>query len=83
MPLLRKVTPSPVEDSSEEIPVLVEPKPGISDAEVAERLRGAGAEVVDIIAPGFVSALARRAALRKVAEIAFVHVKAPKQPRTA
>ena len=83
MPLFRKVTPVPIEDDSSELPVLVEPKPGVSDAEVANCLRGAGAESVNIIAPGFVSALAGRTALRRVADIAFVHVKAPKQPRSA
>jgi hypothetical protein len=83
MPLLRKVTTRAAEEDGGGIAVLIEPKPGVSDAEVAEYLRGAGAEAVDIIAPGFISALAGRATLGDVAEIAFVHVKATKQPRSA
>jgi hypothetical protein len=83
MPFLRKVTSVPDEDLADEIPVLVEPKPGFSDEDVAESLRACGSVAVTILAPGFVSARAQPRALRQVAEIAWVHLKREKQPRSA
>ncbi len=69
--------------ASDVLPVLAEPKPGVTDAEVVAYLRSVGAAAVDVIAPGFISALARRAILHDIGKIAHVHVKTLKEPRTA
>jgi len=83
MPFLKKVTSVVDEDLGEEIHVLVEPKPGFSDEEVAESLRACRGVAVTVLAPGFVSARAQRQVLRQIADIAWVHVKHEKQQRSA
>jgi hypothetical protein len=61
--------------------VTVEPLPGHTDEEVAAQLRASGCDHVQVLAPGFVSARATRAAMRDVRHIAEVQVKATKQVR--
>ena len=60
--------------------VMVEPLPGHSDEEVATALRNCGAESVEVLAPGFISAQASGACLQKVEDIAEIHPKRDSQP---
>ena len=60
--------------------VMVEPLPGHSDEEVAAALRNSGAESVQVLAPGFISAQASGACLQKVKDIAEIHPKPASQP---
>ena len=69
-------------DSDEVVPVMVEPRPGRSDEEVAKQLRDVGAQDVTIMAPGFISAEVRRTALGTIESVAYIHPKVRKQPRT-
>ena len=55
--------------------VFVEPRPGHSDEEVVSALRQNGAENVEVLAPGFISAQASGESLQKVEEIAYIHPK--------
>ena len=59
--------------------VMVEPLPGHSDEEVAAALRNSGAESVQVLAPGFISAQASGACLQKVEDIAEIHPKPTSQ----
>lgn len=68
-------------DEQDEIDVLVEPTAGHTTEEVAGALREVGAADVDVLAPGFVSARATRAALRSLEPIAIAHPKPTKAPR--
>lgn len=83
MPLLKKSTPVVAAEPDEEIAVLMEPKPGFSDEQVAESLRACGGVAVIVLAPGFVSARAPREVLEQIADMAWIHVKREKQPRSA
>jgi hypothetical protein len=70
------------DEAVERIWVTVEPRAGHSDAEIVNTLREAGAEDVEVLAPGFVSAHTDTATLGLLDEIADVHVKARKQMRS-
>lgn len=61
--------------------VMVEPLPGHSDEEVATALRQGGAERVEVLAPGFISAQASGECLQKVEDIAAIHPKRDSQIR--
>jgi hypothetical protein len=83
MPLLKKSVPVVAAESDEEIAVLIEPKPGFSDEQVAESLRARGGVAVIVLGRGFVSARAPREVLDQIADMAWIHVKREKQPRSA
>ena len=55
--------------------VLVEPRQGHSDEEVASALVRCGAENVEVLAPGFISVQASGECLQKVEDIAHIHPK--------
>ena len=82
--MIRKLTTEDglATDSDEVVPVTVEPRPGRSDEEVAKRLRDVGAGDITIMAPGFISAAVRRKSLDALELVAYIHLKARKQPRT-
>jgi hypothetical protein len=69
------------ETSNELLNVMLEPYPGQADEEVMASLQAAGAEEVQLLAPGFISAQARPAALKAIESQAHIHVKARKQLR--
>lgn len=75
---LKKQTTS--ERDHEVVPVLVEPLPGHDDAEVVGRLQAIGASRIEILAPGFVSAVVERGRFGQLEDIAQVGVKARKRP---
>lgn len=80
--LLRKVSNSETdqaEKADELLPVMLEPLPGHSDQEVVAWLTREGARDVMVLAPGFISALMRRAVLKAAEVIAYVHIKPRKQ----
>ena len=59
--------------------VLVEPRPGHTDEEVVSTLLRCGAENVELLASGFISAQASGACLQKVEDIAEIHPKPESQ----
>jgi hypothetical protein len=75
----RTLTPPALSESFQ--PVLVEPRAGHSDRDVVALLERAGAREVDVLAPGFISALLRSSAFQALAEIADVHPKPVKLVR--
>jgi hypothetical protein len=62
------------------VDAMLEPLPGHSDDEVMHLLRDGGAQEIDRLAPGFISALADRPTLEAARAVAFVHPKVAKQP---
>lgn len=66
-------------DPDTEVDVLVEPVEGHTAEEVAELLRAGGAALVEVPAPGFVSARAPRRVLDTLAGVAVVHPKPTKR----
>jgi hypothetical protein len=65
--------------ASETLPAIFEPLPGHSDAEVLDSLMKAGAENVQHLASGFISATAGRDTLKMLESIAAVHLKREKR----
>ena len=70
---------TPIEDGARVVSVLVEPRPGHSDEEVVAALKQQGAQDIDILSPGFISALVTPAAASLLSAIADVHKKVVKQ----
>lgn len=61
------------------VAAMLEPLPGHSEDEVMHLLRDGGAQEIDRLAPGFISALADRATLETARAIAYVHPKVAKR----
>jgi hypothetical protein len=62
--------------------VTLEPLPGHFDREVVSELRAVGADSIEVVAPGFVSAIAPESALDRLRAVALVHIKAEKALRS-
>ena len=78
--MIRKVTKTHGSAHDQgEISVIVEPRSGHTDEEVASALKEAGASSVDVLCPGFISASATAACLSRIKSIASVHRKTTKQ----
>jgi hypothetical protein len=69
----------PGRPGAEPVHVTVEPKPGRSDAEIAQALQHAGALEIESLAPGFLSAIVPLSHLDQLRAIAEVHPKVRKQ----
>jgi hypothetical protein len=61
---------------------MVEPRPGYSDEEVVASLQESGVSQIKVLAPGFISVRAEPCHLRNLEEIADIHSKAEKRPRS-
>jgi len=68
------------ESDRQEVPVLLEPRPGHDEGEVVGRLQALGASRIEVLAPGFVSATVERGLLRELEGIAEVGIKPRKRP---
>lgn len=63
------------------VAVTLEPRPGHTDEDVLKVLKQHGASEVEVIAPGFISAVAPGEVLRTAEAVAHVHVKPQQQMR--
>jgi hypothetical protein len=79
MPLKKRAPGSAAEDR-QRVAVMAEPLPGHDTDEVVARLRAAGAQAIDVLAPGFVSASLERRRLRALEDVAEVQIKPRKRP---
>lgn len=64
----------------ERVAVLAEPLPGHDADEVVTRMRAAGAEAIEVLAPGFVSASIERGRVGELEDVAEVGIKPRKRP---
>ncbi len=78
---LKKSDRDPAADDTTLHPVTVEPLPGHTDEEICTRLAEYGGIQIKVLAPGFISARATRASLRRLEEIANIAIKPAKQLR--
>lgn len=63
------------------LPVLIETYKEHTEEEVVGKLKEYGGEEIEILAPGFISATATRACIKKLAPLASVEVKLENLPR--
>lgn len=57
------------------ISILVEPKPGFSDENVKNVLTNFGAEEIEVLSPGFISAKIPKESMKAIEFVAYVHQK--------
>lgn len=69
-------------ESTEIVSVLVEPQPGHSDEDVVGWLRAQGAQDIEILGTGFVSARLQERVIHLISDIAIVHRKNQSQPNS-
>jgi hypothetical protein len=62
-------------DETKEYAVLIEPRPGYSDNEILDVLKNSGVSKIKILTPGFISAEATGAVLKKLHGKADIHIK--------
>jgi hypothetical protein len=67
-------------EGRQRVAVMAEPLPGHDTEEVVTRLRAAGAQAIEVLAPGFVSAALERGRLCELEDVAEINVKPRKRP---
>ncbi len=77
--MFKKLTTPREHRDESSVPVMVEPRKGITDQELMQKLENSGAEHVKLVAPGFISADAKPSILGGLEKFAYVHVKPAQQ----
>lgn len=83
--LLKKVKTENVNDmaGNKEVFVVIEPMQGHSDYEILKSLERTGASQIQVLSPGYISALINKSALKILESIAYVHPKQKHKIRDA
>lgn len=80
MLLKKQAGPGSRTEDHERVAVMAEPLPGHDTDEVVARLQAAGAQAIDVLAPGFVSASLERGRLSALEDVAEINIKPRKRP---
>jgi hypothetical protein len=80
MLLKKQVGPAGEVRDRQRVAVLAEPLPGHDADEVVTRLRAAGAQAIEVLTPGFVSASLERRRIEELADVADIGIKPRKRP---